>query len=162
MGGLGSGRWQAYDAKQLVEHARFLGLEDCKRAGLCYGGSPCRGTMTWPDGWTSEFFFRRNTLTLIYTREPRGQSARPITVQVQIVATSPNYGGGRPWFACPDCGRKCRKLYVAYNGYCFTCRLCAHLVHKSTRMESECLVDKIERFNVRQARAQAVVNRKPK
>lgn len=158
MGGLGSGQWQEYASKQLIEDARYLDLASCLCAGLCYGGEPCRGTIKWADGWKVQFFFIRNVLTLMYEREPYGNPARPITMQVTICTTRPNYGGIRPWFSCPECSRHCRKLYLAYDGYRFMCRICARLVHKSTRREWERLADMIASFDRRVKRVKAVLN----
>ena len=41
------------------------------------------------------------------------------------------FGGSRPWFACPACGRHCGTLFLGRYG--FTCRRCADLNYRSTR-----------------------------
>jgi len=38
-----------------------------------------------------------------------------------------NYGGTRPWFCCPSCGRGCAVLYL--RGGAFKCRKCAKVAH---------------------------------
>jgi hypothetical protein len=49
---------------------------------------------------------------------------------VPIVQTKCGFGGMRPWFRCPGCGRRAAKLYL---GDCalFLCRLCRRLAYAS-------------------------------
>jgi hypothetical protein len=55
----------------------------------------------------------------------------PYVVEVGISWTACNYGGSRPWFLCPHCRRRARKLYLGDDG--FGCRKCYRLVNLSTR-----------------------------
>ena len=41
-----------------------------------------------------------------------------------------NYGGNRPWWTCPGCGRR---VAVLFGGDRFACRHCHDLAYKSTR-----------------------------
>jgi hypothetical protein len=43
-----------------------------------------------------------------------------------------NYGGARPWWTCPECGRRCAIVY----GHPFACRRCANLAYKSSRSDA--------------------------
>jgi hypothetical protein len=44
-----------------------------------------------------------------------------------------NFGGSRPWFLCPGCGRRAAILYAASLESGALCRLCAKLVYQSQR-----------------------------
>lgn len=66
---------------------------------------------------------------------------------IQVEWTPCQYGGQRPWFLCPECSRRCGKLY---GGRLFRCRLCVNLVYESTRQpEWERLLDRAQDIRVR-------------
>ncbi|MFH2035897.1 MAG: hypothetical protein ABIJ45_05785 [Candidatus Zixiibacteriota bacterium] len=46
-------------------------------------------------------------------------------------STRCNYGGKRYWFLCPNCGRKCRILYLPPKSNYFACRKCYNLTYRS-------------------------------
>lgn len=48
---------------------------------------------------------------------------------LQIEHTPCAFGGARPWFACPSCGRRAAKLFLL-NGR-FACRKCQRLTYAS-------------------------------
>lgn len=48
---------------------------------------------------------------------------------VCIERTHCNFGGARPWFACPRCNRRVALLYLRSG--CFACRHCWRLVYSS-------------------------------
>jgi len=50
---------------------------------------------------------------------------------VHIESTPCNYGGQRWWFRCPDCGRRCRVLYLPSDEIYFSCRICHNLTYES-------------------------------
>ena len=49
---------------------------------------------------------------------------------VPLSWTRCNYGGERPWFLCPSCGRRVAKLY---GGAVFACRRCYGLAYRVQR-----------------------------
>jgi len=59
---------------------------------------------------------------------------------VQLSATACNFGGERWWFICPltvggrPCRRRCRILYLPWNGRYFGCRECYGLSYDSRQM----------------------------
>jgi hypothetical protein len=61
-------------------------------------------------------------LSYSLNNEPRSQ-------RVPILRTSCNYGGTRPWFACPHCGARCAVIYLRRGG--FYCRACAQVAYYS-------------------------------
>ena len=48
---------------------------------------------------------------------------------IRIEWTPCRFGGRRPWFLCPDCGRRAAKLYLV--GGTYACRQCHGLVYRS-------------------------------
>jgi len=54
-----------------------------------------------------------------------------VSAMVAVTWTSCNYGGQRPWWICPDCGRRCKLLYVV--GGRLTCRLCGRLTYTTAQ-----------------------------
>lgn len=66
---------------------------------------------------------------LFYTSTPFGGQPEDIRYQVRLDYSSCNYGGLRPWFICPSCGRRVAKLFCR-GGY-FLCRHCHQLAYQS-------------------------------
>ena len=62
-------------------------------------------------------------------------------MEVELVSTSPHYGGLRWWFICPvtvggrACQRRVRKLYLPPGGRSFACRRCCQLSYTSQRQD---------------------------
>ena len=54
-----------------------------------------------------------------------------IRYKVGLTWTPCHFGGRRPWFLCPGCGRRVGKLYV--SGKYFLCRHCYSLAYQSQR-----------------------------
>src|SRR5262249_18534912 len=53
---------------------------------------------------------------------------------IKLTWTPCHLGGSRPWFVCPDCGRRCGVLY--YTNFLrdhLACRRCLRLIYASTR-----------------------------
>jgi hypothetical protein len=52
---------------------------------------------------------------------------------VALVATPSNLRGSRWWWLCPNCSRRCLKLYYPPCGYAFACRVCHNLSYESAQ-----------------------------
>ena len=69
------------------------------------------------------------------------RSSTRAIVEVELVSTSPHYGGLRWWFICPvtvggrACQRRVRKLYLPPGGRSFACRRCCQLSYTSQRQD---------------------------
>ncbi|HET8629898.1 MAG TPA: hypothetical protein VFL91_20955, partial [Thermomicrobiales bacterium] len=50
---------------------------------------------------------------------------------LDLAWTDCHYGGRRPWFVCPGCGRRAAVLYLGGAGW--RCRRCERLVYRSQR-----------------------------
>ena len=57
---------------------------------------------------------------------------------VDLVTDEPNFGGTRTWFSCPDCDRRCRKLYVPPACPRLACRYCHSLAYTSQLLNPMC------------------------
>ena len=66
---------------------------------------------------------------LVSYRDERGEAT---TERIGIQWTFCNFGGERPWWTCPHCGRRCAIVY-ARGAWPFMCRLCASLTHETAQ-----------------------------
>jgi hypothetical protein len=76
-------------------------------------------------------------VTLSYQWTPYGSDPQSVECALQIERTACNYGGSRPWFLCPTCGRRCAVVYFGRGRY--ACRHCNHVAYYS---QSEDLMDR--------------------
>ena len=53
---------------------------------------------------------------------------------IDVAWTPCHYGGTRPWFLCPDCGRRVAILHAAPH---FACRLCHGLYYECQRSRGQ-------------------------
>lgn len=91
----------------------------------------------WVGGWvwsdaetgeqTSSIGFRADEggVILNYT-----MSGTPMRQHVPLTLTRCNFGGTRPWFACPSCLRRVAVLYLRANAG-FVCRPCGRIAYSS-------------------------------
>ncbi|MDT3677874.1 MAG: hypothetical protein ROZ64_03435 [Burkholderiaceae bacterium] len=82
-----------------------------------------------------------DALSLSYTL-----NGAPVHQRIAIQRTPCNYGGSRPWFACPRCARRVGVLYLRSG---FACRRCSRVAYAS---QSE---DALGRIWRKQRRAEA-------
>lgn len=132
MGGYGSGQWQSYDGKRLVEETMTLNIFKLYREGFIVPGAIRSGTFTCGTS-SMGFILRSNLLSLQYRFSSGPHAGQDMQYAIQIVTTQPHYGGCRPWFLCPTCDRRAAKLYLAYGHLKYECRRCAGLAYESTR-----------------------------
>ena len=71
----------------------------------------------------------RESLQLSYERD-----GVPMQQYIQLVETTPNYGGVRWWFLCSRCERRVSRLHVPTRGlFHFLCRHCHYLTYESVQ-----------------------------
>lgn len=126
MGGRYSGRWQSYNAKTLVEDCLALSVSDLVKNGLQCDKKGV-GTIRW-NGLNARFAFLDNVIILTYRR-----AGNHLCIHIGIDVTLPRYGGLRYWLLCPDCKRRCAKVYLPDEALRFACRVCHDLRYTSTR-----------------------------
>ncbi len=129
MGGYGSGRRIAFK-KSVVEDCRWIDVNRWNTEKII--GSVGR-IVSWV--WRDSEGKQRSSIMLnvlpdvielSYTITATGEK---IKYSVPVNYTTCNYGGERPWFLCPHCGRRVSKLYLS-NKY-FWCRHCWGLTYES-------------------------------
>lgn len=142
MGNYRSGRRFFVDAKTTVEECRSIDIVRWARDGLTGPGTIRSGVWEWRDSRTGEVAssvaysidMTDPHVRLQYTLTRTGER---LDYRVELVSTSPHYGGLRWWFICPasvggrTCERRARKLYIA--GKYYACRQCCQLSYRSQR-----------------------------
>jgi len=51
--------------------------------------------------------------------------------KIELIHTRCQKGGGRLWFKCPLCAKRCGKLYRPLFSFGYACRKCHELVYRS-------------------------------
>lgn len=130
MGGLGSGRWGWHVKKTLTAHTHALDIRKLHKAGCLSAGA-----YSWQ--WLEDgvvvasvrIVYGGGRLELKYSIKT-GRTTTAYDYPVLLSWTDCNYGGRRPWFHCPRCGRRVAKLY---GGARFLCRKCHGLAYWTQR-----------------------------
>lgn len=65
-------------------------------------------------------------LILQYVVRHQGEQPEEVTEQINFGYTRTNFGGQRQWLLCPECERRCGKLYGVGR---FKCRRCLRLTY---------------------------------
>ena len=138
MGGFGSGR---KGSKRLTTHMLSMDIRTLARRGLL---NPGYFSLTWKrsDGQeTGNIGIKAETdrLHLSYKYRHPEEEWLPIEAVVEFDWTPCHFGGRRPWFRCPSCGRQCA---IIYGGKYFSCRSCHNLAFPS---ENENPIDRLYR-----------------
>lgn len=136
MGGFGSGR-PSSSGRGTVESCRSLAVNRLQKAGYLSPG--WSGGWQWTrDGEKVAWISLRagaSCLNLTYRVRVAGGEWQDVEETVRIVRIPCQFGGARPYFACPgvvngiSCGRRVVKLHGA--GRYFLCRHCHRLAHAS-------------------------------
>lgn len=127
MGGFGSGRsgW-----RRKAEDMLCLSVHAVHRRGFLTPGASCLWTWTWTTGDKASIGLQAlaGALRLDFRVRSGGDDWRDVVQTVDLEHTPCHYGGTRPWFRCPRCGRRVAKLY---GGAAFWCRQCYGLAYRS-------------------------------
>jgi hypothetical protein len=70
-------------------------------------------------------------VVLTYQWTPYNSEPRQVECALWIERTPCNYGGTRPWFRCPSCGRRCAVVYYGAPGGRYACRRCVRVTYLS-------------------------------
>jgi len=128
MGGFGSGRHKQQDVKKEVEQCQTISAFLLHKHGILAEGAECHGNIRI--GQSSIKFKReRNVLIVAYPISAK----RIIQLGLRVSHSKVEFGGQRPWLHCPQCDRRCAKLYLAPEQELYLCRACANLTYRSTR-----------------------------
>ena len=136
MGGYGSTRWHGHMKKTAVEECLVIDISELKSEGVFRDGGAW-GEKWWKDRGTGE----KNASVSFVVRVTDGASGyveffylidgETIRDRILLTTTHPFFGGVRYWFACPECSRRIRKLYLPPNETHFACRHCHNLSYES-------------------------------
>ncbi len=127
MGGFGSGR---VETRPKAEGCLRLDIHRLKRAGRLEPGQAFQWTWTGTGGRSSSIsvFTSEASLSLVFKTRRPGGDWEDVRQEIILERTACCFGGSRPWFACPHCGKRCA---VLYGGTRFYCRSCHGLVYRS-------------------------------
>lgn len=128
-----------------VEQYRSIDIRNLARKKLLKPNN----LLTW--SWTTNFsddsgsvsilVNSANQITFQYRlRNIETDEHEDISFPVSLSYSSCNYGGKRPWFICPHCGRRVAKLYYGSKGF-----YCRHTLRLAYSSQSECLRDRLHR-----------------
>jgi len=137
MGGFGSGR---RGGRETTADYRRLDVRRLHRAGVLVPGRRCgwqwmrRGEKIADIGIEAGESFIR----LRYSATSGGER-KSYDYTVMLSRTGCTYGGARPWFLCPCCGRR---VAILYGGAMFACRRCYRLAYEVQREDD---MDRIAR-----------------
>ena len=144
MGGIGSGRWGWERTRETTESLLWLDVRYLARRGLFSArpGQLATDSVEWSRGGKPSGDIRvvyagddPDAVMLDYrVRVDASEPWVPVRERVRLERTPCRYGGSRPWFRCPGCGR--RRAVLHSVGGRFRCRVCHDLTLASTREDA--------------------------
>lgn len=174
MGGWGSGR-REYATTPTVEECRAVDMDNVKEVterlnetGRLYWGDqddPDANYLAWRTEGIREIDGeeRAERIRFVYTTTHYpSEESRDVNYTVRFDYTEPNYGGVRPWFVCPECDTRRRKLYLPPRRGAgrYLCRECYDLGYRSSRTSGNKMERAEQRYRKAFAKADAE-NRRP-
>lgn len=123
--------------KRSTDQMHAIDIRKLHRKGLLTPG----GSFTWQ--WTrggnviatiGGMVDTTDSVTLHYRTRRHGGEWQDKQYQVMIDWTACNYGGSRPWWNCPCCGRR---VAVLWGDSTYACRHCQQINYESTRTTPE-------------------------
>ena len=141
MGGPGSGSWQRWDTRRMIDSVDCLDVRVLSRQGALREG--VHAVITWRQGQQAEssisFSCLRHEIVLEYRTRIGSEAWYPVRQEIALEWLPQSLGGRRVWLRCPDCQRRAALVYRSgRRGY--VCRLCTGLPYKC---ESEVLEDRL-------------------
>lgn len=130
MGGIGSGRRSHCGTRNKTEDSRPLDIRRLQRAGVLMTGRSFGWQWTLNGEPVADIQVRVEIelVVLVYRYRRRGDSEwQDVEQPVRISRTPCTYGGTRPWWMCPSCGRLVAVLYGP--GKLYACRHCCKLAY---------------------------------
>ena len=104
-----------------------------------------RVTVTWDGGNSIDVVKDRTGVILEYLVFD-GHDHEQLSERIVIQRTKCHFGGSRPWWFCPRCGRRCA---ILYGGRRFLCRRCHDLRYRSQSLgKGERLLRRAEKIRV--------------
>lgn len=130
MGGYGSGQSRWRNLGDMEDYLK-LDVRHLQRTGSLRPG--VTGAWSWSRGGEPagniRFTVHTDKLVLDYRHKRMSEEWQDVRQTVWLTKTSCTYGGTRPWFLCPACGRRVAVL-INTQGL-FFCRHCCRLTYRS-------------------------------
>ncbi len=126
MGGSGSGR---IGEKNLTSQMMELDVQTLHRHGFFRKVSQLSSNIQLESRNESkgiQVVVTAQQLSISYLYEGFSGDREPVSIIIKFDWTPCHYGGRRPWFLCPKCGRR---VAILYGGKYFHCRLCRNLAY---------------------------------
>jgi hypothetical protein len=128
MGGYGSGR---IGEKTLTSQMMELDVRELYRHGYVQKSASSYAELQHKG--INEYrniliYFDSEQLTINYSYERYSGDRKRVNTIVQFDWTPCHYGGFRPWFLCPKCGKR---VAILYGGKHFNYRICRKLAYPS-------------------------------
>ena len=137
MGGIGSGRYEHFGAKETTDDYRSIDVRRWKRDGLLDPDQTFGWQWSRDDEVVAYIRVRTESdrVILTYRHRNNGDDWKDESYPVYLDWTPCPLGGKRPWFLCPanGCGRR---VAILYGGSIFACRHCYQMVYPSQRETS--------------------------
>lgn len=157
MGGFGSGRYE-YARTPTVEECRHLDADEF--ADLVDAPPGAYADLRWNGDNSIRAYLETDdtdepadALRLVYTSAPGTDAERRHEYRIPFDYTEPHFGGVRPWFRCPRCRDRRRKVYLPPARERFACRECYELGYQSSRSSGNELKRAEQRYRKAFARA---------
>ena len=122
-------------ARPICGHHNFIDIRRWHRDGCLAAGKRFTTSWSWDDEPAGSISVRTeaDAVVLMFRWRSRTESEwKPVDQRISITWTNCHFGGRRPWFLCPCCGRSVALLYIVSN--LFSCRQCNGLAYRSQRI----------------------------
>jgi hypothetical protein len=131
MGGYGSGGWNS-KGRTTADQAKRLDVNYLNKSGHLKSGTMSHQYWTCGGEPSGDISVQANDggITLIYRARTNGGEWQDVRESVTVIWEPCNFGGQRPYFLCPRCGRQIIKLYGRTR---FLCRSCNNLAYQCQR-----------------------------
>ncbi len=139
MGGSGSTRWDGIGTRHSIGECLNL---DLREIGRYLRRMPVQFNWrwSWTNGREASIGIRlldRTQIILTYSVQHDESTWIPVEERIALAWTPCTYGGERPWFRCPECGRRVRAMYAPPGNTIFRCRCCHNLAYTSQQQSEE-------------------------
>jgi len=134
MGGYGSSRWGCHWTRATTDGVLRLDVRELARSGQLRPNTCSLSSWTRNGEPAGSINLRAQADALILDYRSKGPADSdwwPVRERVPLDSTPCHYGGSRPWFLCPGCGRRRTVLY-SVGGH-FHCVRCHNLAYGSTQ-----------------------------
>lgn len=137
MGGYGSTRWNAHNARTTTGACYKIILKNLKLSEVMGKGETAKGVYSWADGNSLGVHYFPDYLILTYgSTNARGEK-QSIQERVRLSKEPLHLGGFQYFIHCPNCQRRGRILYRPAYAMRYLCRDCHRLTYASCQQSHQ-------------------------